>query len=51
MPAQYVSQAMGRSFGAERDSLMSLGIIRYFCTAERTDCTGEDFAGEGTDQI
>src|SRR5215203_5659028 len=42
MPAQYVSHASRLSLGAERDSLASLGIIRYFCQEERTGFTEED---------
>ena len=51
MPAQYMSHACGRSFGAERDSRMSFGTIKYFCTVDRSDLAGKDFEGEGTDQI
>ena len=51
MPAQYVSHASGRSFGAERDSRMSFGTIKYFCKVDRSDFAGKDFEGKDTDQI
>ena len=45
------AHASGRSLGAERDSRMSFGTIRYFCRVDHSDFAGRDFEGEGTDQI